>query len=90
MAIKRSSEFLRLGIFFGHSRYNTKFNNEKIPSVAVCSTSNHKCLGLLCGDVGLTITKCQLTPIIYAMGRLIHIVTVLVYQQTRDVGPMLV
>ena len=75
MALKRSSEFLRLGTFFLvildtilnskmqkslllqfvppqiinalHSRYNTKFKNAKIPSVAICSTSNHKCPGLL-------------------------------------------
>ena len=47
MAIKRSSEFLRLGTFFGHSRYNTKFKKAKIPFVANCSNSNHKCPWLL-------------------------------------------
>ena len=49
MALKRSSEFLRLGTFFCHSGYNTKFKNAKMPSVAICSTSNHKCPGLYVG-----------------------------------------
>ena len=42
MVIKRSSELLRLGTFFGHSRWNIEFKNAKIPSVAICSTLNHK------------------------------------------------
>ena len=46
MAIKQSSECLRLGAFFCNSGYNTKFKNAKISSVASCFTSNHKCAGL--------------------------------------------
>ena len=35
--------FYVLGLFFDNSGYNTEFKNAQIASVAICSTSNHKC-----------------------------------------------
>ena len=68
MAIKRHLNFYVLGLFF-HTRYNTKFKNAKIPSVAICSTLNHKCPGLLADPNTSAKTFWKITKLVYGNKR---------------------